>query len=272
MAAPGETIRFHHWTYGVTPGEGYGIKAHSAGLNIALFEASLRGRYTPIRGETVQDAGGVNSRMLHPASSGEDILVSRLTKGPPDELGRPTFQNHLAVVPREALASVRVTLKGVDDAIAEFDLRNGNLAGETAPLDVPPAPAGWRLGEGLRMNVSRAALETLATRRMAEPEGRTLLLCRDTPPAIRNEVLYRVIELLDFQLGLEPFVAMSDAPTASALNAFNLVVGPRGVRGDNSWAIIESSLEAAVLPRVAKAPDVYEAIEKSYQADTEQFG
>jgi hypothetical protein len=272
MATPGGPLRLHHWTYGVTPGEGYGIKAHSAGLNISLYEAALRGRYTPIRGETVQDAGGVNSRMLHPASSGEDLLLSRLTKGPPDELGRPTFQNHIAVVPREALAAMRVTLKGVEAALADFDLKNVNMAGETPPLDVQGPPPGWRLGEGLRQNISRAAIETIATRRMADPDGRTLLLCREAPPAVRNEVLFRVVELLDFALGLQPFVAMSDAPTASALNAFNLVVAPRGVRGDNSWAIVEASLENAVLPRVGRAADVYSAIEKSYADDTAEFG
>src|SRR5258705_12980300 len=107
MAAPAGAMRLHHWVYGVTPGEGYGIKARSIGLNIALYEAPLQGKYTPIRGDAVQGVGGVNFRMVHPASSGEDVLLSRLGRGPPDELGRPTFQNHIAIAPRSALVECR---------------------------------------------------------------------------------------------------------------------------------------------------------------------
>jgi len=265
-------MKLHHWLYGVTPGEGYGIKSYSAGLNIALFEAPLREKYTPIRGDAVQGVGGVNSRMIHPASSGEDILLSKLGKGPPDEMGRPTFQNHITVIPRAVLAEKRLTLSGVEAAVAQFDLDKGSVVGEMPALEVPPAPADWRLGAGLRQHVTRAAVETVATRRISDPEARTLLLSRDTMPAVRNEVLYRLIELLVFKIGLKPFVAMSDAPTASALNTFNLVVAPRGVRADGSWGIIETSMEAPALPRISKVYEVYEAIEQSYAADTAAFG
>lgn len=256
----------------MTPGEGYGIKAHSKGLNISLFEAPLRGRYTPLRGDAIQSEGGVNSRMIHSASSGDDVLLSRLGRGPADELGRPTFQNHIAVIPRELLASLRVSLAAVDAAIGEYDVKNGSVVGDMEPLELAPPPAGHRLGAGLRQHVTRAAMETLATRRLAEPEGRTLLLCRDTLPPIRNEVLYRVVELLNFSAGLPAFTAMSDAPTASALNTFDLVVAPRGVRGDNTWAIIESSLERSVLDRVARRDAVYQAIEQSFTSDSAAFG
>jgi hypothetical protein len=120
--------------------------------------------------------------------------------------------------------------------------------------------------------MTRAAVETLATRRMKDLDARTLVLARDTEPTIRNEVLYRLTELLVFKMGFPGFASMSDAPTASAMNAFNLVVAPRGVRADESWAIIETSLPAPVLPRVPKAEHVYAAIEESYAADSNAFG
>lgn len=265
-------MAIHHWTYGVTPGEGYGIKAYSAGLNISLFDTSLRGRYTPIRGDAVQSEGGVNSRMIHPASSGEDVLLSRLGRGPPDEMGRPTFQNHLAVMPRELLVQKRVSLAGVDAAIAAFDQANPSAIKEVAMLQVPPPPETFRLGAGLRLHLTRAAVETIATRKMTEADGRTLVLCRDTLPPVRNEVLFRLIELLNFGANIAGFTAMSDAPTASALNAFDLVVAPRGLRADNSWAIVEAGLPSAVLPRFPKGEWVYKAIEESYAADTRAYG
>jgi len=265
-------VALHHWTYGVTPGEGYGIKAFSAGLNIALFDSALRGRYTPIRGDAVQSEGGVNSRMLHPASSGEDVLLSRLGKGPPDEMGRPTFQNHLAVIPRVLLVEKRVSLGGVDVAMEAFDRANPSALKDVAMLEVARPPEGYRLGEGLRRHLTRAAVETIATRRMTEADGRTLVLCRGTLPPIRNEVLFRLIELLNFGADIRPFTAMSDAPTASQLNAFDLVIAPRGVRADNSWVIVEAGLPAAPLPRYPKGEWVYTAIEESYAADTRAYG
>lgn len=272
MADAAEGVRLHHWTYGVTPERGYGVKAASTGLNISLFEAPLRGRYTPLRGDVIQSEGGVNSRMIHPASSGDDVLLSHLGRGPPDELGRPTFQNHIAIVPAEVLATGRASLGSVDGAIAAFDAAHGNIVGDMGPLEVAPPPPGYRPGAGLRQHLTRAAVETLATRRIREQDGRTLLLCRETPPAVRNEVLFRVVELLNILAGLEPFTAMSDAPTASALNTFDLVVAPRGLRGDNSWAIIESSLDRPPLPRVDEQQQVYDAIERSFAADTAAFG
>jgi len=214
----------------VTPGEGYGIKATSAGLNIALFEAPLRGHYTPIRGDTVQSSGGVNFRMIHPAASGEDVLLSRLGRGPADELGRPTFQNHIAIAPRELLESGRISLFSVDDALGNFDAKAVDPPKELGPLEVAAPPSGYRLGAGLRGHLTRATVETLATRRIQDEYSRTLILCRDTPPQVRNEVLFRLIELLNFVARIKTFTGMSDAPTASAMNDFDLIVAPRGIR------------------------------------------
>ena len=44
------------------------------------------------------------------------------------------------------------------------------------------------------------------------------------------------------------------------MNFFNLVVAPRGVRADSSWAILESSLAEPVLPRVMDRDDVYQKL------------
>jgi len=39
-----------------------------------------------------------------------------------------------------------------------------------------------------------------------------------------------------------------------------LVVAPRGVRADSSWAILESALAEPVLPRVMDRDDVYQKL------------
>src|SRR5437016_6825078 len=104
------------------------------------------------------------------------------------------------------------------------------------------------------------ALETLATRIMADATSRTLLLCRNTTPEARNTTLNFVFELLCWGCGLPIMTAISETPRSSAMNFFNLVVAPRGVRADSSWAILESALAEPVLPRVMDRDDVYQKL------------
>lgn len=264
-------IRLHHWIYGVTPGEGYGIKSASKGLNISLFEAPLKGAYTPIRGSVAQQEGGVDSRMLHPAAAGDDMLLSRLGPGPKDELGRPTFQNHVAIIPTKALFDRRLTFETVDAAIGAYDAAHSEPEKEIEPLLPAPAPEGWRPGKGLGHHITRAAAETVATRRLASPYARTLLLVRDSAAAARNEILFRLTELLVLQCVMEPFPCMSDGPTASTMNRFSLVVSARGLRADNSWAIVDAPMNAPSLKRVEDADHVYSAIQAAFDADANDF-
>jgi len=268
---PPAPIRLHHWVYGVTPNEGYGIKSTSRGLNLSLFEAPLRGAYTPIRGEAVQSPGGIDSRMIHPAAAGDDLLLSRLGAGPRDELGRPTFQNHVAIIPTKALFDRRLTLESVDAALAASGEPEAEPTKELPPIEPAPPPAGWRPAAGLAHHMTRAAAETIATRRIKAPHARTLLLVRDSLPAARNQILFKLTELLVQQCVLEPFPSMSDAPTASSMNRFSLVISARGLRADNSWAIVEAPMTAAPVGRADDADPVYAAIDAAFDADASDY-
>ncbi len=268
---PPEPVRLHHWVYGVTPGVGYGIKATSKGLNLSLFEAPLRNAYTPIRGAAVQEQGGIDSRMLHPAAAGDDMLLSKLGPGPKDEMGRPTFQNHVAIIPMKALFERRLTLETVDAALVGADEREVEGNKELDAIEPAPPPERWRPGLGLAHHMTRAAVETIATRRIKSPHARTLVLVRDSLPPARNEILFKLTELLVLQSVLEPFPCMSDGPTASQMNRFSLVVSARGLRADNSWGIVEAPLTTPSIARVEDADHVYAAIEASFDADTSDY-
>ena len=255
-----EVAEVDHWLYGVVEGVGYTTKAVSKGLNASFYDAYLRGHYTPIRPATVQSGkDAVDLQMIHPVRSGEEMLLSRVSRGLLDEAGRPTFVNHTAVVPTELLRSGRVTLESVYQVLARFEDPPGGSNRVLGPLEIPlsaetdqPSP-----GSGIHRYITLPALETLATRMMSDVRNRTLLLCRDSTPDNRNKTLYKVIELLNWGCGLPVFPAISDSPTASALNFFNLVVAARGVRSDSSWAIMESTLSAVALPRVNDRDQVY---------------
>ena len=98
--------------------------------------------------------------------------------------------------------------------------------------------------------MTRAAAETLLSRFLAEPESRTLLLARDTAPFDRRKGLTALTEALHLVCEIPFVTSISDGPTAAQLNRFQLVVSPRGLRADNTWAILDSTLDAPTLPRV----------------------
>jgi len=260
---------FDHWVYGVVPGVGYATKAFSQGLDAGLYDPYLRGHYTPIRAATVQSTEGeVDLQMIHPVRTGREILLSRISRGPPDEAGRPTFTNHTTVAQTDVLRSGRITLEAVYRAMTEFERESADVEGEMGLLRVPSRSdeeGSLHFGDGIHKHLTFPALETLATRIMADPSSRTLLLCRNTMPDARNTTLRLIFELLGWACGLPLFTAISDSPRASALNFFNLVVAPRGARADSSWAILESALAQSVLPRVDDRDDVYQLLTATFR-------
>ena len=100
-ASDGDVVEFDHWIYGVVPGVGYTTKAVSHGLDAGLYDPYLRGHYTPIRAAAAATAEDeVDLHMIHPLKTGRELLLSRISRGIPDEAGRPTFTNHTVVAPR----------------------------------------------------------------------------------------------------------------------------------------------------------------------------
>ncbi len=201
--------------------------------------------------------------MIHPVRTGREVLLSRITRGIPDEAGRPTFANHTVVARSDVLRSGRVSLEGAFQAMSELDAEEPDARGEMELLRIPMRPEEEgppRFGGGIHKHLTFAALETLATRVMTDASSRTLLLCRNSTAEARNATLILLVELLAWKCGLPLFTAISDPPRASALNHFNLVIAQRGVRADSSWAILESALTEHVLPRVLDREEVYRTL------------
>lgn len=259
-----ETAQLDHWIYAVVPNVGYTTKAMSRSFDAGLFDPYLRGHYTPIRAAAAQEVDGeIDLRMITPVKTGRELLLSSITRGIPDEAGRPTFTNHTVVARMDLLKSGRVTLDGIYHAMAAFDRKHPGAEGQIDLLPValrPESEGAPPWGAGIHKHMTFAALETLATRFMKDATSRTLLLCRNTTAEARNATLTSIVELFAFKCGLPIFPSISDAPRASALNHFNLVIAQRGVRADQTWAILESALVEHVLPRVLDREEVYRAL------------
>jgi hypothetical protein len=269
MPEGGEVVRLEHWIYGATPEKGYGTKAVSKELNPTLYEPRLAGKMTPVRVEkTTSGDSVIDSRMIHAVPTTEEVMLSVLGRGPADEYNRPTIANHTVVIPVGLLKSGLVTLLMVEQAAKEFDKKFPAVTGKIEPLDLAPrgeAEISAPAGVPLKKLVSRAAVETLTTRLLADQHGRTLILCRGSSNSARNELLYRLMELLNWECDLPIFTAISDAPTLSAMNHFRVAISARGVRADASWMLLDASIEKAALPNAKGKPKVYERIAHAFE-------
>src|SRR2546425_12696924 len=78
--------------------------------------------------------------MMHAVRTGRELRLSRITRGPPDEAGRPTFANHTVVARGDVLRSGRVTLDAVYAAVSEFDRKTPDALGGGAPLKIRTRP------------------------------------------------------------------------------------------------------------------------------------
>src|SRR5256712_1306825 len=108
-------VEFDHWMYGVVPSVGYSTKAFSRGLDAGLYDPYLRGHYTPIRAAIAQSSDDpIDLHMMHPVRTGRELLLSRITRGPPDEAGPPTLAKHTRVARVEPRRPGRVTPGAVD--------------------------------------------------------------------------------------------------------------------------------------------------------------
>ncbi|MGA8663872.1 MAG: hypothetical protein WB809_02220 [Thermoplasmata archaeon] len=264
------TLLLEHWIYGASPEKGYGVKAESHGLNGPLYSRYLGSHFTPVRVEKTASGGTlVDARMIHPAPANDEVLLSILGRGVADEYNRPTIANHTVVIPGALLRSGQLAFAEIEAAATEFDKRVPKAAGRIDPIAVHPhAPEEARepIGSGIRRLITKAAVETLASRFLADRGSRTLVLCRGSTNQYRNELLYRLVELLNAGGEIAIFPAISDAPTLSAMNHFHLAISSRGVRADATWTLLDASIDHAALPPIRGKSPMYSRIAEAFAA------
>ena len=173
------------------------------------------------------------------------------------------------MIPSSALRSGRLALADVEAAAIDYDRRYPKAAGriDAVPVrlrqpDEPRDPAGV----GIRRLITKAAVDTLASRFLGDRQGRMLVLCRGSTNQYRNELLYCLVELLHAGGEIPLFPAISDAPTLSAMNHFRLAISSRGVRADGSWTLLDASIDEPALPPVRGKNPLYGRIAEAFAA------
>ena len=261
-------LELEHWIYGASHEEGYGTKAESRGLNGPLYIRYLDNHFTPVRVEKTAGGGTViDARMIHPAPANREVLLSILGRGVADEYNRPTIANHTVVIPFDALRMGQLRFADVEAATVEFDHKFPKALGKIDPIQVKvraPGESQEPRGSGIRRLITKAAVDTLASRFLADHQGRTLILCRGSSNQYRNELLYHLVELLHAGEEIALFPAISDAPTLSAMNHFRLAISSRGVRADGSWTLLDASIDHPTLPPIKGKSLVYNRIAEAF--------
>ena len=265
---PAATISLEHWIYGASHEKGYGTKAESHGLNGPLYSRYLESHFTPVRVEKTANGGTViDARMIHPAPANDELLLSILGRGVADEYNRPTIANHTVVIPGAVLRAGELTLFDVEAAVLDYDRRLPKASGRIDPIVLRKRPSDLPrevAGVGLRRLITRAAVDTLVSRFLVDRQGRTLVLCRGSSHQYRNELLFRLVELLQAGGEIPLFPAISDAPTLSAMNHFRLAISSRGVRADGSWTLLDASIDQPALPPVRGKNPLYNRIAEAF--------
>lgn len=266
--APGETVRLQHWVYGASPEKGYGTKAESYDLNPPLYVRHLAGHMTPVRVEKTSSGSTlIDARMIHPVPSTGEVILSLLGRGVADEYNRPTIATHSVVIPERLLRSGLLSYSQVERALQEFDRQFPTASGKIPPLEVflrSEEDARAPPGQGIKRLISKAAADTLATRLVSDPHGRTLVLCRGSTNQMRNELLFDLVELLTAGGEIPLFTAISDAPTLSAMNHFRVAISARGVRADATWTLLDASMDKAALPTLRRREAMYERVAQAF--------
>jgi hypothetical protein len=263
-----KTLLLEHWIYGASHEKGYGIKAESHGLNGPLYMRYLGNHFTPVRVEKTANGGTlIDARMIHPAPANDEVLLSILGRGVADEYNRPTIANHTVVIPAALLRSSQLNFAEVEAAVQEFDRRFPKVSGRMDPVAIAlrgPEEPREPIGAGIRRFITKAAVETLVTRFLADHQARTLVLCRGSTNQYRNELLYRLVELLHSVGEIALFPAISDAPTLSAMNHFRLAISSRGLRADGTWTLLDASIDHAALPPIRGKTPMYSRIAEAF--------
>ncbi|HXY46348.1 MAG TPA: hypothetical protein VEK13_00420 [Thermoplasmata archaeon] len=261
-------LELEHWIYGASHEKGYGTKAESRGLNGPLYMRYLENHLTPVRVEKTAGGGTlIDARMIHPAPANREVLLSILGRGVADEYNRPTIANHTVVIPYDALRTGQLRFADVEAATVEFDHKFPKALGKVDPIPVKlraPGESQEPRGSGIRRLITKAAVDTLASRFLADHQGRTLILCRGSSNQYRNELLYHLVELLHAGEEIALFPAISDAPTLSAMNHFRLAISSRGVRADGSWTLLDASIDQPTLPPIKGKSLVYNRIAEAF--------
>ena len=261
-------MEIDHFVWYPIHGKGYQDKpvAISGDFNPGLFTNVFDKEFAPLMMSYSQkDYRGF---MLFDKPNIRHVLFSFIYHKVIDEYGRKGVIHHSAIIDRKDLQSGKVSLFDIEEAMNKFDEANPAPKGDIPPLEVPAyEPGQFRYQDKIFKYISKASVETLATRMMTASRNRTSFRCQGAGTKARKNIALYLVELLGFRGGI-PISFTTERPISSEYYGFfNLAVTERAIAPDanaEDWAVINWDELDVGMPRVGGKDDVYKLIDDAF--------
>lgn len=264
-------MKLHHFVWYPVAGKGYQEKpiAASGSFNPLLYTSLFKNEFIPIVVSYSKE--DFRAYLLFNRPDRNKVLFSCIfPKKRVDEHGRTGVFNHSAIISKADIKRGMVSFFRTEKAMREFDDKNPMPKGKIEPLNVRErAKPAFSYVKKLPDFVSKAAVETLATRLMRSKSAKTILRCKGASKADRFKMAVYLAELLNFRCGIRPISFSTEVPTTSEYyELFDLLVLERAFPPEanaDKWQVILWDLDTPSLPKLKKASSVYKKIDAAFK-------
>ncbi|UCF08073.1 MAG: DUF87 domain-containing protein [Thermoplasmata archaeon] len=197
------------------------------------------------------------------------IIISYITHTPvADEYGRTGVFHHSAIVDKKLFKTGGISLLNVLETMEDYDKNNTYPKGKIEKLEVQKKDTpGFDYKGKIKNIISKAAVETLATRLMTSDRYRTIFRCLRSSSEDRMRIAIYLLELLNFECGLRPISMVTERPIPQYNELFDVAVTERAIdlrTNAEDWAVILWDLEHPLSKRIKNRDDVYKKIDEAF--------
>lgn len=263
-------IKLNHFIWYPIPGKGYQDKpiAFSGDFNPLLYISLFRNEFIPIIvSYSKEDFRGY--LFFNKPNKSEILFSCIFPKKNVDEYGRTGVFHHSVIIDRNYLQRGEISLFSVEKAMVGFDKKVQFPKGNIEKLQVELNEKPTFSYSNLKKYVSKASVETLATRLMSNERNKTIFRCLGANQRERFKIAIYLIELLNFNCGIKEISFSNEIPlTAEYYKLFDILILERAYPPESDaedWAVIPWDLEESKLQRIKGKEDVYKKIDDVFK-------
>ncbi len=261
-------MKIDHFVWYPIHGKGYQDKpvAISGGFDPELFTNVFKQEFAPLMMSYSQK--DYKGYMLFNKPNMSYVLFTHIFHKVVDEYGRRGVIHHSAIIDKKALKNGEITLLDVETAMNKFDDEYPAPKGEISSLELKTHESPtYEYDDKIYKYISKAAVETLATRMLTSSSNRTAFRCQGADKDKRRNIAIYLVEILTFKCGI-PISFCTERPiTSEYYNFFNLAVTERAIAPDSDaeyWAVINWDELEATLPRIDGKDEIYKIIDDAF--------
>ncbi len=197
------------------------------------------------------------------------IIITYITHTPEaDEYGRTGVLHHSAIVDKKLIKSGNISLLTVIEAMENYDKDTTFPKGKIEKLKIQTKEKpGFDYKGKIQNIISKAAVETLATRLMTSDRNRAIFRCLRSTNEDRMRISIYLLEFLNFECDIRPISMTTERPIPQYNELFDVAVTERAIdlrTNAEEWEVILWDLEHPSLKRLKDRDDVYKKIDEAF--------